>query len=468
MQEVYHQQVKQIFQEVFDTQPASIIKACELGYASVRQGHRFYVLGTGHSHMMPEELYARLKGTDFFTPIIMPEFMLHQFPNKSTAIERLAPFADIVLSMYPLRAGDTLMLVSNSGRNGLLVELALRAKQLGANLITCANYKQAQVITSRHVSGKNMVHFADVVIDNCGFFGDACHELQPGLMIGSTSNMVTVLIAQMMNAVMINMQEGQPETNAQVLKRFANYFWDCFNATLSQKAAVEQAAEAIFAAIRDEHRFFVYGGGHSHLITEELYSRAGGLACINPILEDEIMVHQSADKSNLMETSSEYAHILMKKYGLEKNDVLLLVSNSGKGNLTVEFATIAKKAGVKVIALTNTRQSAGLKSSHKSEKRLFEVADLIIDNCAPVGDAAFVISGREGCPLSSSLGCYLAQSLAVDLCYVMLKNQFVPPVLVSANIEEAKTPEEKKIREISNLGKTKYKSYFIYQGPRLD
>ena len=468
MKEAYQQQVRDIFKKLFATQKENIIQASVYGFNSVSNKSRFYALGTGHSHMMPEELFARLKGTDFVTAIIMPEFMLHQFPNKSTAIERLSSYADIVLSMYPMNKGDTLMLVSNSGRNGLLVELALRAKEKGVHLITCANYSQAKVITSRHASGKNMVDFADVVIDNCGVYGDACHEVMDGLKMGSTSNMVTVTIAQMINAVLINLQEGQKESNRAVLDRFESYFWKAFDETSKQKTNVEQAAELLFEAISNDHRFFAYGGGHSHLITEELYSRAGGLACINPILEDEIMVHQSADKSNLMENSAEYAHVLMTKYGLKKDDVLLITSNSGKGNLTVEFAEIAKRAGVKIIALTNVRQSALTTSKHHSTKRLFEVADVVIDNCAPVNDAAFVINGRECCPLSSTLGCYLAQCLVVDLAYIMKDHGIIPPVLVSANIEDAQTEEQKRIKQLSNEGKVKYKDCFIYQGPRLN
>lgn len=468
MKKAYHKQVRDIFIKLFATQKDNIIKASVYGFKSASNNSRFYALGTGHSHMMPEELYARLKGTDLVTSIIMPEFMLHQFPSKSTAVERVSSYADVVLSMYPMEKGDTLMLVSNSGRNGLLVELALRAKEKGVNLITCANYPQAQVITSRHVSGKNMIDFADVIIDNCGAYGDACHEVMDGLKMGSTSNMVTLTIAQMINAVLINQQEGQKESNIAVLNRFEQYFWQAFDETFKQNTNVEAAANIIFEALQRDHRFFVYGGGHSHMIAEELYSRAGGLACINPMLEDEIMVHQSGDKSNLMENSAEYAHVLMMKYGLKKDDVLLIASNSGKGNLTVELATIAMAAGVKIIALTNVRQSKLVTSKHLSKKRLFEVADVVIDNCAPINDAAFIINDRECCPLSSALGCYLAQCIVVDLAYIMVKNDIIPPVLISANIEDAQTAEQKKIKELSNEGKIKYRDCFPYQGPRIN
>lgn len=467
MNKTYHQQVHTIFKEVFAQQSANIIKACELGFASVQSGKKFYVLGTGHSHMMPEEFFARLKGTDFFTPIIMPEFMLHQFPHKSTVIERLAPYADIVLSLYPISEGDTMMLVSNSGRNGLLVELAIKTKQANANLITCVNHKQAKVITSRHSSGKNMADFADVVIDNCGVFGDALHEIAEELKVGSTSNMVTILIAQMMNAIMINLQKGKPESNKSVLERFETYFFEAFDQTLTQSDNVQKAAQLVFEAVQRESKFFVYGGGHSHLVTEELYSRAGGVPYISPILEDEIMVHMSYNKSNLMETSKEYAHILMKKYGFKANDLILIASNSGKGKLTVELARIAKDAGLKVIALTNVRQAKTAVSDHESGQLLAQIADVVIDNCAPVNDAAFMIQDRVCCPLSSSLALYLAQSLIVDLCYVMIANGIMPPIAISANVEDPKTDRQKELKEASRLARIKYASNYIYQGPKV-
>jgi len=466
MNDLYHQQVKDIFKKVFETQKESIIKSSTYGFESVSNKARFYALGTGHSHLMPEELYARFKGTDMVTSIIMPEFMLHQFFVKSTTIERLASYADIVLGMYPMEKGDTLMLVSNSGRNGLLVELALRAKEKGVNLITCTNYSQAQIVSSRHASGKNMIDFADVIIDNCGEYGDACHEVMDGLKMGSTSNMVITLIAQMINAVLINLQEGHKEDNMAVLDRFEEYFWEFFNETTNQRIDVLKAATIIFEAVEKEHRFFVYGSGHAHMITEELYCRAGGLAFINPILEDEIMVHMSAEKSNLMETSVEYASILMQKYGLKSNDVLLITSNSGKQRLTIELARLAKAANVKVIALTNVRQAKETTSLHPSGKLLVDFADVVIDNCSPINDAAFIINNRECCPLSTILSCYLAQCMVVNVAYIMKEHNLIPPVLVSANIEEGQTEEQKRIKQLSAQEMIKFQDYFIYQGPR--
>ncbi len=465
MNEVYHQEVKAIFKKIFATQKQNVIDACQLGYDSVLKGKKFYVLGTGHSHVVPEELYARLKGTDFFTPIIPPEFMLHQFPGKSSAIERLAPYADIVLGMYPIEEGDTMMLVSNSGRNGLLVELALRTKEKKANLITMVNHEQAKVIPSRHSNGKNMIHYADTIIDNCGPFGDAGHDLGDGLMTGSTSNMTTTMLAQMMNAIMINLSSNGKESNMEVLNRFEEYFFNSFNQTVMQKENLHQAALLINETIANERKFFVYGGGHSHIVTEEVYSRAGGVPFITPILEDEIMVHMSADKSNLMETSVEYASILMQKYGLKSNDLLVIVSNSGKGRLTVEFAKLAKEANVKIVALTNQRQAQTTKSMHPSGKLLVDFADIIIDNCAPVNDAAFMIEDRVCCPLSTSLACYLAQSLIVDLCHIMIDAGVTPPIALSGNLDP-QTEKEKQTKAASIAARSKYKDRYLYQGPK--
>ncbi len=466
MKKVYQQEVKAIFKKIFATQKQNIIDACKMGYDSILKGKKFYVLGTGHSHVVPEELYARLKGTDFFTPIIMPEFMLHQFPGKSSAIERLAPFADIVLGMYPLEEGDTMMLVSNSGRNGLLFELAQRTKEKKANLITMVNHEQAKVIPSRHSNGKNMIHFADAIIDNCGAYGDAGHDLGDGLMTGSTSNMTTLMIAQMMNAIMINMAEKGEESNMEVLDRFEEYFFKCFDRTSTQKDNIHQAALLVDQTINNGNKFFVYGGGHSHMVTEELYTRAGGVPFISPILEDEIMVHMSANKSNLMETSVEYAGILMEKYGLKANDLLLIVSNSGKGKLTVEFAKLAKEANVRIIALTNQRQAKTTTSVHPSGKLLVDLADLVIDNCAEINDAAFMIGEHVCCPLSSSLACYLAQSVIVDLCHIMIDRGETPPIALSGNLDP-KTEKEKQTKAASVAARIKYKDCYLYQGPKI-
>lgn len=195
----FHQNVTQLLSRIEQTQADAISEAAELAYRSIRGGGKFYLLGSGHSHMVAEEMYARAGGLGCISPILPAELMLHEHPMKSTLLERQPSYAHMLLSIYPIGEGDTLMLISNSGRNGMLVEMALEAKKRGASVIALTSYVGAAGSASRHPSGKKIGDLADVVIDNCGADGDACVQVTERARMGSTSTITGCYISQRMS-----------------------------------------------------------------------------------------------------------------------------------------------------------------------------------------------------------------------------------------------------------------------------
>jgi uncharacterized phosphosugar-binding protein len=159
-------------------------------------GKRFLVFGTGHSHMVAEEFYSRAGGLAFVTPMLQNELTLTDHPFKSTLIERTLGMASVYFELYHPQAGDVLLIASNSGRNALPVELAKLAKAAGVTVIAFTNLSQSQTIASRHPEGKNLYHYADLVIDNCGAYGDAGFDLGDGIVMGSTSTVIGAFMAQ--------------------------------------------------------------------------------------------------------------------------------------------------------------------------------------------------------------------------------------------------------------------------------
>ncbi len=454
----YQEAVEKILQQLFNTQSDAIIQALHLGLNSKKNNKKFYVFGTGHAHMMAEELYDRLQGLDVFDSILMPELMLHQFLNKSTMIERLESYASIILAMYPLSKGDTIMLVSNSGRNGLMVEMAIQAKKLGANLITVTNFNQAKNVTSRHSSNTNILDYGDVNIDNCGVYGDACYKTKGGFMVGATSTITTTLIAQLMNALAYNVLKEVNEEEDKLIKRFEVYYFDAFHRINYQE--IEQAAKLLYTTFINEKNLFFIGTGHGHLLVEEVYSRAGGFAHIKAILEDELMNHQGKGKSNFIELNKDYADVIMSKYQFKEGDTIVFCSNSGSGAFTNELAKKCTKLGVHVVALTNTRQK--VQSKHPDGLLLKNTADLVIDNCCDEGDAAFEVGDIVCCPLSTSIGSVIIQSLMVRLAEIMEEHNIVPPIFISANVDSNHINYEAMLEHNINLKET-YQDTFLYQ-----
>lgn len=205
----------------------------------------------------------------------------------------------------------------------------------------------------------------------------------------------------------------------------------------TQLPNIEKAAQVIAQCCREGGKFYVFGSGHSHMITEELYLRAGGLALVHGILPPEVMLHQMSQKSSVMERIEGYGSALVELYKVDAKDAVLVVSNSGRNPAPVDVALRAREKGAKVIALTSMRHSAGCTSRHSSGKKLYEIADVTIDNCAVKGDADFPIPGLDvpmG-PVSSVTGIVIAEALACQVAENLAKMGMEPPVFVSSNVD---------------------------------
>lgn len=168
-----------------------------LGESLSRDGW-LYVFGTGHSHLVAEEVFYRAGGLAHAVPMLDPRVMLHENAIQATYTERELGFAEQMLSHYPVAAGDVLVVVSNSGRNAVPIEMALLGREKGMRVAAILNQTQSDVWPSRHPSGRKLADVAEVVIDNCGPDGDAWLKLE-GMpdAVGSTSSMIGLLIIQL-------------------------------------------------------------------------------------------------------------------------------------------------------------------------------------------------------------------------------------------------------------------------------
>ena len=109
----YLEYVAEILNKTIDTQEEALENAAEIVSKSCENGGRFYVFGSGHSHMVAEEIYIRAGGLAYVRAILPPELMLHEMPNKSTWLERLDGYSEALLKLYKVDEKDTIMIVSN-------------------------------------------------------------------------------------------------------------------------------------------------------------------------------------------------------------------------------------------------------------------------------------------------------------------------------------------------------------------
>jgi len=168
---------------------------------SIVHGGLLHVFGTGHSHLLVEELYGRAGGLRPVNAILVPKLMLHEDMVEATFLERRDELAEEILAGQPLERGDVFLVISNSGRNGLAIEIALRARNMGLTVITLTAVEYSLTLSSRHPSGLRLCEAGDIVLDNIGQPGDACMSF-PDLELrsGATS---TVIGAVVLNAVVV-------------------------------------------------------------------------------------------------------------------------------------------------------------------------------------------------------------------------------------------------------------------------
>jgi uncharacterized phosphosugar-binding protein len=121
---------------------------------------------------------------------------------------------------------------------------------------------------------------------------------------------------------------------------------------LSDTAQIENAAKAVAQTLENDGLVHVFGTGHSHMIAEEMFYRAGGLGAVNPILEEDLMLHINASKSTELERDPHLAESILSKHALKKGDAFIIASNSGGNALIEAMALEIKERGLTLIAIT--------------------------------------------------------------------------------------------------------------------
>ncbi len=204
-----------------------------------------------------------------------------------------------------------------------------------------------------------------------------------------------------------------------------------------QSSGIVNAGRLVADALTAGGVVHTFGTGHSHLIAEEAFFRAGGIAAVNPILDERLIFLKGALESTRAERESGFAHALIEQQEISAEDVAIIISNSGRNAVPVEMALEMKAKGVKVIAITNLQQSRESTPRHSSGKRLYEIADVAIDNCVPTGDAALSLAGLEARIGASSTvaGASIINSIIIEAVVELLRRGEHVPVLPSANVE---------------------------------
>ena len=214
---------------------------------------------------------------------------------------------------------------------------------------------------------------------------------------------------------------------------------DCIDkAWTTQKDKILTAAAWIAENIEAKKNVFVFGCSHAGILAEEVFYRTGGLAVINPIFFPGFMLNtRPITMTSALERVPGLGKTILTQNHVGEGDLLIIHSVSGRNTVPVEMAIEAKTMGVRTVCITNLDYSGAVTSRHPSGKRLFEVCDLVIDNCGEKGDAAVKLDGLEEKigPTSTAVGTALLNALVIESVEKMIADGIVPPVFMSANLD---------------------------------
>lgn len=202
----YYDIVKEQLERQFREEGAGIEKAAEYCTDSVMKGRVIHVFGCGHSQMFAMEVFYRAGGLVPVNALLIPHLALFPKARLSTQQERIEGFSEEFLATQNTDAADTMIIVSISGRNPAVVDMALAAKAIGMKVVGLVSTEFADSTTSRHSSGKNLKDIADVVIDVKCVSGDAVLSIE-----GMESNFCgtsTVLCMPVMESIIAQTVEN--------------------------------------------------------------------------------------------------------------------------------------------------------------------------------------------------------------------------------------------------------------------
>jgi uncharacterized phosphosugar-binding protein len=213
---------------------------------------------------------------------------------------------------------------------------------------------------------------------------------------------------------------------------------DAIEAT--QLDAIRQAAARFAATILAGRLVHVFGTGHSRMAVEEVFPRYGSFPGFHPIVELSMTFHNPVIGANgqrqamFLENVQGFGPVLWRNFATSPDDALLAISTSGCSAVTIDVALEAKRRGMFVVALTSLPHSRVSSSKHESGRKLSDVADLVINQCAPAGDSAVWIDGLETpvAPVSSVSGCTVINLLKADVARHLTMSGQPPNVLTAA------------------------------------
>jgi uncharacterized phosphosugar-binding protein len=216
---------------------------------------------------------------------------------------------------------------------------------------------------------------------------------------------------------------------------------------------IEQSSSLLADCFGKEGILHVFGCGHSHMIAEEVFYRAGGIVPIRPLFVEDLMLHKGALRSSDLEKDPLFAKTFLPSQPFQPNDVLLVVSTSGRNPVPIDVAQYGKKMGLRVMTISSHAYHT-LSSRHSTGLHLAAAADIALDNLIPVGDALITLQNPNSTisigPGSTIINAAILNQIIVNSVELLIKRGMEIPIFKSGNVDGSEEHNNELINKYGN------------------
>jgi len=224
------------------------------------------------------------------------------------------------------------------------------------------------------------------------------------------------------------------------MKAFEKYFEELEaiveKVRTTQSENIMKAARILADTTEKGGLIYGFGTGHSHLVVDDAFWRAATPANYVALLEPSATGNQEITKSYFVENTYGIGKLIVDYHRITPNDCMIIISNSGNNIAPVDAALRAKEKGIPVIAITNVEYSRYLTCKHSDRVKLMDIADVVLDNCSAIGDAAVDIEGfgmKVG-STSSIPNIYLQNAILTEMVEILMEKGIIADVYYNGHM----------------------------------
>lgn len=215
---------------------------------------------------------------------------------------------------------------------------------------------------------------------------------------------------------------------------------DILRAIAEEEASIERAAQLVADCVEQDRLIYLgTGGAHGCIGLEEVFYRAGGLACMNPMLDGGVCLVNGAVRTTKMERLVGYGRTVVDIYGVGEDDLVIITAPVGITTMAIDVALECKERGANVIGIATTsfaeNTPPGHPSRHPSNKNLHEIADVFVNCHVPFGDAVLELDGvdQRFAPTSTIALAFAENAIIARSIEILWQRGLEPPIWQSAN-----------------------------------